>query len=83
MRMQHRLVASAAVLLGVAGIALAEEANPPPAVPKTAGETLKERLSDKASDQQRVDDCHVPLERRGPEKRPDGCPPEQRHSPGS
>jgi hypothetical protein len=35
--------------------------------------TLKERLSDKASDPQRVDNCHVPPERRGPEPRPD-CP---------
>jgi hypothetical protein len=36
--------------------------------PKTA----KERLVDKASDEQRVDDCGVPLERRGPTPRP-GC----------
>jgi hypothetical protein len=82
MRMQHRLVASAVVLLGVAGVALAEEP-PPPAAPKTEGETLKERLSDKASDQQRVDDCHVPLERRGPEKRPDNCPAKEASRPGS
>jgi hypothetical protein len=34
--------------------------------------SLKERLSDKASDEQRVDNCKVPLERRGPKKRP-GC----------
>lgn len=34
-------------------------------------QTLKERLSDKASDQQRVDDCRVPPERRGPRLRPD------------
>jgi hypothetical protein len=40
----------------------------------TNGQTLKERLSDKASDQQRVDDCRVPPERRGPVRRPD-CPP--------
>jgi hypothetical protein len=36
--------------------------------------TMKERLSDKASDQQRVDNCHVPPERRGAMPRPD-CPP--------
>jgi hypothetical protein len=36
-------------------------------------QTLKERLSDKASDQQRVDNCRVPPERRGPVPRPD-CP---------
>ena len=33
--------------------------------------TLKERLSDKASDAQRVDNCHVPPERRGTQPRPD------------
>jgi len=33
--------------------------------------TLKERLSDKASDAQRIDNCHVPPERRGPVPRPD------------
>ena len=36
-------------------------------------QTLKERLSDKASDAQRVDNCHVLPERRGPLPRPD-CP---------
>jgi hypothetical protein len=35
--------------------------------------TSKERLSDKASDEQRVDDCHVPVQRRGAVVRPD-CP---------
>jgi len=34
-------------------------------------QTLKERLSDKASDAQRVDNCHVPPERRGPVPRSD------------
>jgi hypothetical protein len=45
-----------------ASLAMAQEA-----------QTLKERLSDKASDAQRIDDCHVPPERRGPKLRPD-CP---------
>jgi hypothetical protein len=39
--------------------------------------TLKERLSDKASDAQRVDNCKVPAERRGPVPRPD-CAPKPR-----
>ena len=34
-------------------------------------QTLKERLSDKASDNQRVDNCRVPVERRGSVPRPD------------
>jgi hypothetical protein len=50
----------------------ADTPRPPTAAPH--GDTLKERLSDKASDQQRVDDCHVPPERRGPQKRPTDCP---------
>jgi hypothetical protein len=33
--------------------------------------TLKERLSDKASDEQRIDNCRVPLERRGARPRPE------------
>lgn len=33
--------------------------------------TLKERLSNKASDEQRVDNCRVPPDRRGTTPRPD------------
>jgi hypothetical protein len=35
--------------------------------------TGKERLSNKASDEQRVDNCKVPIEQRGPKPRPDTC----------
>ena len=35
--------------------------------------TVKERLGGKASDEQRVDNCKVPLELRGPKPRPDQC----------
>jgi hypothetical protein len=38
-------------------------------------ETLKERLSDKASDEQRVDNCRVAAERRGAAPRPDCAAP--------
>jgi hypothetical protein len=70
-----------AVLLGLislicAGGTQAEEGPNPPALPgpaSGAGETLKERLSDKASDDQRVDNCKVPLNRRGAKIRPDAC----------
>jgi len=56
-------LAAVMLVLAIAGsLAMAQEAR-----------TLKERLSDKASDEQRVDNCHVPLERRGPKPRPD-CP---------
>jgi hypothetical protein len=43
---------------------------PPPAAPDKTG---KERLGDKASDEQRVDNCKVPPERRGPKPRPAAC----------
>lgn len=50
---------------------------PAQAVPQSTAapqrHTLKERLSDKASDDQRVDNCKVPLDRRGPKIRPDSC----------
>ena len=35
--------------------------------------TGKVRLGPKASDEQRVDNCKVPLDRRGPKPRPDEC----------
>jgi hypothetical protein len=58
----------------------AQEALPVP--PATAAEaegpvkTGKERLSDKASDEQRVDNCKVPPERQGPTPRPSACKPD-------
>jgi len=52
--MRKILALSCALFLSAAPLAIAEEA-----------QTLKERLSDKASDAQRVDNCHVPPERRG------------------
>jgi hypothetical protein len=35
--------------------------------------TAKERLGGKASDEQRVDNCKVPLDQRGSKPRPDDC----------
>ncbi len=35
--------------------------------------TAKERLGKKASDEQRVNNCKVPFEKRGSKKRPDQC----------
>jgi hypothetical protein len=35
--------------------------------------TAKERLGAKASDEQRVDNCKVPRDLRGPKPRPDVC----------
>jgi hypothetical protein len=55
------------------------DGKPPPAPASTQDQTtarpqtLKERLSDKASDEQRIDDCKVPQDRRGAKPRPDKC----------
>ena len=57
------------MLKGLA-LSLALISSVPPALAQEA-QTLKERLSDKASDAQRVDNCHVPPERRGALPRPD------------
>ena len=68
--MRHAKPASivlATLLLAVS--ALAQTAPDPNAEVKT----LKERLSDKASDEQRVDNCRVPPDKQGATKRP-GCP---------
>ena len=46
------------------------EARPVRAEPTRTG---KERLGGKASDEQRVDNCKVPLDLRGPISRPDNC----------
>lgn len=41
--------------------------------PAHAQETAKERLGAKASDEQRIDNCKVPPERRGRKERPAEC----------
>lgn len=38
-----------------------------------AGLTGKERLAEKWTDEQRVDNCKVPLDKRGSKPRPDRC----------
>jgi hypothetical protein len=67
---------AAAALLAVQ-IGLASAGGGSGAAPATEGagtaptRTVKERLSSKASDDQRVDNCKVPPELRGPKSRPD------------
>ena len=64
---------SALTLLVVAQLSAAAPpaATPTPRDAAPEAETLKERLSDKASDEQRVDNCRVAPERRGDRPRPD------------
>ena len=48
-------------------------AGPNAAEPATATSTGKERLSNKWMDEQRIDNCKVPLDKRGAKPRPDAC----------
>lgn len=45
-------------------------------LPETSSGTLtgKERLGKKWMDEQRIDNCNVPLDKRGSKPRPDSCP---------
>jgi hypothetical protein len=52
-------------------VAAEQDQRPPAAFP--AAKTGKERLTDKATDEQRVDDCRVPQARRT-RARPTECP---------
>ena len=63
------IVAQAA--LAAAAPALAGEAEDQVEIAPTR--TGKERLGGKASDEQRVDNCKVPIDLRGPKPRPDQC----------
>lgn len=61
------------IAIACGSVALAADAPPPQSKPAEATvKTGKERLGDKASDEQRVDDCKVPPERRS-RTRPANC----------
>jgi hypothetical protein len=47
----------------------------PPGAPSPPSKVLtgKERLGPKWTDEQRTDNCRVPLDKRGPTPRPDSC----------
>ena len=72
----RRTIAVSALLGFALAVASAQAAEPGPSnapAQRAGGGTAKERLSDKASDEQRVDDCKVPPARRTQE-RPAACP---------
>jgi hypothetical protein len=82
---RHSLTAT--LLLGIAALAPAgaqEQKPPAPAAAPPQAEAAapakaralsgKERLSEKWTDEQRVDNCKVPPEKRGSTPRPDACP---------
>jgi hypothetical protein len=64
-------VRALAMVLAMALVAAPSQAGDDIRVGPTS--TAKERLGGKASDEQRVDNCKVPLDRRGPKPRPDEC----------
>ena len=73
-------IATATILGALAAVPLAADEPTLDAAPRTPTEqapapvkTGKERLSSKASDEQRVDNCKVPPELRGATVRPDTC----------
>jgi hypothetical protein len=73
-------VFAAIVVLG-ASVARAQPAGARPAKSESSApvRTGKERLGNKWSDEQRVDNCKVPPDKRGTKPRPDSCPPELTH----
>jgi len=64
-------VAALVAMLGVSSSQAASDAKRDAAASEP--KTLKERLGDKASDDQRVDNCKVPVAERGSKVRPDDC----------
>ncbi len=84
-KFDHGAVAGTYIIMLLIGPVRGEDTPPAPLqpVPQSAtaapAQTLKERLGDKASDEQRVDNCKVPIEQRGSKIRPDGC----NHEPAS
>ncbi|SAK89740.1 hypothetical protein [Caballeronia ptereochthonis] len=73
--MMKPLVLSVCACVALHAAAHAADAAAPDSAPAAVSEpkTLKERLGDKASDDQRVDNCKVPADRRGTKVRPDTC----------
>ncbi|MDR5817358.1 MULTISPECIES: hypothetical protein [unclassified Caballeronia] len=71
--MMKCLTLSLCLCVALHDVAHATQASAPVAASAAEPRTLKERLGDKASDEQRVDNCHVPPERRGTKVRPDTC----------
>ena len=73
----YRGLFAASLLVGLATWALAGEAKPPAgSAPSSALRptlTGKERLGPKWTDEQRIDNCKVPIDKRGAKPRPSAC----------
>jgi hypothetical protein len=83
---RHSLTATLLLVIAALAPAGAQERKPPApaaaappraeaaAPAKARALSGKERLSEKWTDEQRVDNCKVPPEKRGSTPRPDACP---------
>jgi hypothetical protein len=84
MKLRLRLTADTLVLLGFVSCASAQDKTHE-STNASLAETLrpvltgKERLGPKWTDEQRIDNCHVPVDKRGTKPRSSACP----HSPSS
>jgi len=81
-RAYSRMVVLALAMALCAGAAQAQSSTatrPAKSDSSGPGRTGKERLGNKWSDEQRIDNCKVPAEKRGTKPRPDTCPPELTH----
>ena len=79
MRSAFRAVVGGLVLIAFTPRTLAEDARPNStnnASTETPGPALtgKERLGPKWTDEQRIDNCRVPIDKRGTKPRPATCP---------
>jgi hypothetical protein len=66
----------ALLAIGLAASASAQSLRPPQATSSDetpASLTGKERLGRKWTDEQRIDNCNVPIDKRGARPRPDSC----------
>jgi hypothetical protein len=55
-------------------VSQAQPTPPPPSSATPRPVTGKERLGEKWTDEQRLDNCNVPIDKRGSKPRPDACP---------
>jgi len=72
----HHVLISLILLAVPVSAAYAQSATPHrPAPPQTRHSVLtgKERLGRKWTDEQRIDNCNVPADKRGTKPRPDAC----------
>ena len=75
----HRRLISFVFAVGLASAAFAQDRQPDQTAPNAAtanGPSLtgKERMGRKWMDEQRIDNCNVPIDKRGSRPRPSVCP---------